>query len=103
MVAQMVENYYYLGDVEKARDLVARFGDQLTETARFYLEWGSLGSREFETASRMLLYVSDVCKQYGDTDLSEAIVANLEALLHAASGGSYRPESRSSDSLEVEG
>ena len=88
MVAQMVENYYYLGDVEKARDLVARFGDQLTETARFYLEWGSLGSHEFETASRVLLYVADVCKQYGDTDLSEAIVANLEALLHAASGGS---------------
>ena len=102
MVAQMVENYYYLGEVEKARDLAARFGDQLTDTARFYLEWGSLGSHEFETASRVLLYVSDVCKQYGDKDLSEAIVANLEALLHAASGGSYKPE-HSSDSLEVEG
>ena len=50
----------------------------------------------------MLLYVSDVCKQYGDKDLSEAIVANLEALLHAASGGSYKSE-RSSDSLKVEG
>ena len=100
MVAQLVENYYYLGEVEKARDLAARFGDQLTDTARFYLEWGSLGSHEFETASRVLLYVSDVCKQYGDKDLSEAIVANLEALLHAASGGSYKAE-RSSDSLKV--
>ena len=100
MVAQMIENYYYLDDYEKARDLAARFGDQLTETARFYLEWGSLGSHEFETASRVLLYVSDVCKQYGDTDLSEAIVANLEAMLHAASGGSYHTE-RSVDTLQV--
>ena len=102
MVAQMLENYYYLGEYEKARDLAARFGDQLMDTARFYLEWGSLGSSEFETASRVLLYVSDVCKQYGDTELSKAIVSNLEALLHAASGGTYRPE-RSSDTLEVAG
>ena len=92
MVAQMIENYYYLGAVEKARDLAAEMGDLLTDTAAYFLSWGSLGSAEFETASRVLLYISDVCKQYGDKELGEAMTANLEALLHAATGSHYSLE-----------
>ena len=102
MVAQMVENYYYLGAPDKARDLAARFGDELMDTAAFFLAWGTLGSSEFETATRVLLYVADVCKQYGDKDLYEAMTGNIEALLHAATGGRYQTE-RSVDSLEVAG
>ena len=101
MVAQMIENYYYLDAGDKARDLAARLGEELLQTAAFYLEWGTLGSNEFETASRVLLYVSDVCKQYGDQQLSEALVKSLEALLHAATGGHYALED-SEDSLSVE-
>ena len=102
MVAQMVENYYYLGAADKARDLAARFGDELMDTAAFFLSWGTLGSSEFETATRVLLYVADVCKQYGDKDLYEAMTGDIEALLHAATGGRYQTE-RSVDSLEVAG
>ena len=92
MVAQMIENYYYLGAVEKARDLAVEMGDLLTDTAAYFLSWGSLGAAEFETASRVLLYISDVCKQYGDKELGEAMTGNLEALLHAATGSHYSLE-----------
>ena len=99
MVAQMIENYYYLGAPEKARELATRLGDGLLQTCGFYLHWGSLGRSEFEAGSRVLLYVADVCKQYGDKDLGNAMVDSLEAFLHAASGGSYGIERN--DSLEV--
>ena len=99
IVAQMIENYYYLGRPAEARSLAARMGDQLLQTAGFFLEWGTLGKNEFESAGRILLYISDVCKQYGDKQLGDAMVDSLESLLHAATGSPYgldRP-----DSLEV--
>ena len=99
MVAQMAENYYYLGATDKARDLASRFADQLLDTISFYMEWGSLGSAEFETASRVFLYVADVCKQYGDTELSDAMMDTLEQLLHSVTGGAYSLEK--DDSLSV--
>ena len=99
MVAQMAENYYYLGETQKARELSTRMGEELLKTARFFLEWGSLGQAEFETASRVLLYMADVCKQYGDKDLGNAMIDSLEAFLHAATGSRYGIER--DDSLEV--
>ena len=74
-------------------------GDELLETSRFFLEWGSLGRQEFETASRVLLYIADVCKQYGDKTLGTAMVDALEQFLHAASGSEYALERE--DTLEV--
>ena len=100
MVVQMIENYYYLGAPDKARDLASRMGDELLTTAGFYLEWGRLGDAEFETASRVLLYIADVCKQYGDKELGEAMVDTLENILHAAVGSAYSLERE--DSLKVE-
>ena len=84
MAAQMIENYYYLGALDKAHDFAKRLTDQLQETACFYLGMGSLGANEFETAGRVLLYVADVCKQYGDTELSKSIEADFDALLKSA-------------------
>ncbi len=101
MVAQIIENYYHLGATEKARDLVARFADELLDTAAFYLGWGSLGSAEFETASRILLYVSNVCEDYGDKELSDAILEQLEQLLHAVSGNAYQLEGQD-DTLQIQ-
>ena len=97
MVAQLIENYYYLGAIDSARDLSARFGDQLLDTAAFFLEWGSLGGTEFETASRVLLYVADVCKQYGDSELSQAMTSSLQALLKAATGEDFDLEEGTAD------
>ena len=88
MVAQMIENYYYLGAKDKAADLASRFGEQLLDTATFYMDWGNLGSSEFETAGRVLLYVVDVCKEYGDQDLSKDLEGRFSLLLNSALGTS---------------
>jgi len=88
MVAQMVENYYYLGAADKARDLGIRMCTSLLETARFYLEFGSLGTAEFETAGRILLYIADTMKQCGDEELSDQVVDRFESLLRSATGAS---------------
>ena len=101
MVAQIIENYYHLGASDKASDLAARLGDQLLETAAFYLGWGSLGTSEFENACRILLYVADVCNDYGDSVLGNAMASNLKKLLDAASG-SYRLEDADEDSLQIQ-
>jgi hypothetical protein len=100
MVAQLIENYYFLGAAEKARPLATRMCEALLETAGFYLEWGTLGSREFETASRVLLYIADVCKQYGDKDLGDAMVDSLEAILKTAAGSGYGLEHADSTAVE---
>ena len=101
MVAQMIENYYYLGDKDAARSLATRLGDDLLDTSAFYLEWGSLGANEFDTASRILLYVADVCRQYGDKELSKAMTASLESLLRAATGEDYDLEEET-DTLDID-
>ncbi len=100
MVAQLIENYYFLGAAEKARPLATRMCEALLETAGFYLEWGTLGSHEFETASRVLLYIADVCKQYGDKDLGDAMVDSLEAILKTAAGSGYGLEQADSTAVE---
>ena len=86
MVAQMIENYYYLGDSASAADLASRMADQLMDTISFYVNWGSLGSSEFETAGRILMYIADVCDEYGDKELAASMTSRLSALLHALSG-----------------
>ena len=101
MVAQMIENYYHLGAADKGRDLAVRFATGLLDTSAFYLGWGSLGSAEFETASRLLLYVADVCKDYGDKELGDEMLSQLEDLLHAASGSAYDIEGQE-DTLKVQ-
>ena len=83
MVAQLIENYYYLGAGDKALDLATRMSSQLLETASFYIKWGSLGMSEFESCARVLLYISDVCKQYGDTELGEKLEGLLSDMIHA--------------------
>ena len=100
MVAQIIENYYHLGQKEKAGDMAARFGDELLKTAAFYVTWGQLGSSEFENACRILLYMADVCKDYGDNTLSNAMATSLKQLLDAASAGNYDIEGKD-DTLEI--
>ena len=81
VVAQIIENYYYLGEREKAQDLLFRLGNELLETVSFYKEWGNLGKSEFETATRVLLYLGELAKQYGDQDVATAISAELSDML----------------------
>ena len=84
MVVQMVEDYYFLGDKAKARDLGLKLAEGLMETSRFYLEFFDYASSNFESCHRCILYLADVFKQYGDKDLSDRLLDSLEILVKAA-------------------
>ena len=96
MVAQMIENYYFLGasglldDASAARskasatELATEFGQQLLEACAFYLTWGRLGSSEFQAASSVLGYIVDVTKEYGDETLSKNLEERYNLLIRAA-------------------
>ena len=93
MVMQMVENYYFLGADQKARELAVRMGEQLLSSARFYTEFFEYAGVEFESCGRCILYLADVLKQYGDKELSDRLTENFNALVKVASG-SYLPEEK---------
>ena len=86
MVLQMVDTYYFLGAPEKARELGFRIAEDLLASARFYLEFYDLASSEFDSCSRCLFYLSDVMKQYGDTDAATRLEDSLDLLVKAVSG-----------------
>ena len=92
MVIQMVENYYFLQQPEKARELGLKLADGLLATARFYLEYYEYSASGFETTHRCLVYLADVFKQYGDQDLSDQVLDSLELLVRVATGR-FEPES----------
>ncbi|MBR1522459.1 MAG: DUF2723 domain-containing protein [Bacteroidales bacterium] len=92
MVAQMVENFYYLAgavsrdedamrSLVEARRLSAEMGNALLDSIAFYLGWGRYTKSELETATSVYLYIADVCKTYGDTEISESMEAALDSLV----------------------
>ena len=91
MVVQMAENYYYLGEKEKGRDLAVRMCDELMTTCAFYLRFLVAGQSSFESAAKALMYMADVMDKYGDSALADQYLQKLNMLVRAASG-SYRAE-----------
>ena len=104
MVVQMVENYYFLGEKDKARKLGQKLADGLLDTSRFYLEFYDYASSNFEGCHRCILYLADVFKQYGDNDLSDRLLDSLELLVRVAAGSLDPEEDRAAapDTVEVE-
>ena len=96
MVVQMVEDYYYLGQKDRARDLGLRLSDSLLDTSRFLLEFYDYSSSTYENCHRCIVYLADVFKKYGDKKLSDKLLDSLEVLLRAATGD-LDPESQSGD------
>jgi hypothetical protein len=103
MVIQMVENYYFLGEKDKARELGLKLADSLLDSSRFFLEFYDFAASNFEGCHRCLVYLADVFKQYGDKDLSDQIIDSLELLLKVATGD-FDPEEDdvAMDTVEVE-
>jgi hypothetical protein len=104
MVVQMVENYYFLGEKAKARDLGLKLAEGLMESSRFYLEFFDYASSNFESCHRCILYLADVFKQYGDKELSDRLLDSLEVLVKAATNqlGVETDVAAQPDSAEVE-
>ena len=107
MVIQMVENYYFLGEKDKARELGLKLADGLLDSSRFYLEFYDYASSSFEGCHRCIVYLADVFKEYGDKDLSDRLLDSLELLVRVATGRLEPEQDRAAapdsvDSLEVE-
>ena len=66
-------------------------GDLLLRSARFYLEFYEFSSSNFDTASRLIVYLGDIFKKYGDKDLSKQLNDSLDALVQVATGN-RKPE-----------
>ena len=79
-----MENYYYLGEKAKARDLGLKLAEGLLETSRFYLEFFDYASGNFDSCHRCILYLADVFKEGGDKELSDRLLDSFEALVKAA-------------------
>ena len=94
MVVQMVENYYFLGMRDKARELGQELAEGLLDTSRFYLEFIDYASSDFESCHRCILYLAEVFKKYGDKKLSESLLDSLEMLVRAATGDLEYEEDR---------
>jgi hypothetical protein len=86
MVIQLVENYYYLGAKDQARDLGLKLADDLLSSARFFLEFDAYAGSNYESVHRCIIYLADVFKQYGDKELSDQLLTSLEVLLRIATG-----------------
>ena len=85
VIIEMVENYYKLGQKDKARDLGSTLGAELLITARFYLEYYEWDQDSFEMAGNYIYYLADTFKQYGDNELAEKILGTFQGLMESVS------------------
>ena len=84
-VSNMIEEYYRAGATEKARDLAVRFTTELCKSLCFFSEFYSYSKQDFETCATYLFYVcDDIMAKYGDKELSEDILSNVESLINPA-------------------
>ena len=85
MVMSIIENYYKLGQPDKARALAVPIGSDLLRSAKFYIEFYDWGKDEFELVGQYIYFLADVLKQGGDGDLAKKLTDSLVALVDEAS------------------
>ena len=86
IVIGMVDTYYKLGEIDKARELGALMGANLLETTRFYLEFYEFGKSEFDLCGSYIYYLADVMEDGGDADLGDKLKEGFSKLIDIASG-----------------
>ena len=84
MVISLVEDYYLLGQPDKARALAAEMGTELLKSAKFYIEFYDWAPDEFELVGQYIYFLADVMKQGGDGELAKQLTDSLTGLLDAA-------------------
>ena len=85
MVVSLVEDYYKLGQPDKARSLATRFGSELLESAKFYIEFYEWAKDEFELVGQYVYFLAEVMKDGGDAELAKQMTDTLVALVDEAS------------------
>ena len=85
MIVTLVEDYYKLGQPDKARQLATRLGSDLLVSAKFYIEFYDWARDEFELVGQYIYFLADVMKQGGDAELAKKLTDGLVALVDQAS------------------
>ena len=83
-MVSLIEDYYKLGQSEKARELAVRLGEELLASAKFYIEFYEWAQEEFELTGQYIYFLSDTMKQGGDADLAKTLSDGLVALVEEA-------------------
>ena len=84
MVVSMVENYYKLGQADKALALASQLADELLVSARFYLQFYDWAPDEFELVGQYIYFLADVMREGGDADMSRQLTDKLASLVDEA-------------------
>ena len=84
MVVQMADQYYKLGQPEKARELAVAFGDELMQSIMFYMQFYEYARSDFESSVNYLYFLIDTLEAGGDKDLAESYTKALSDLVHSA-------------------
>ena len=95
IVIGMVEAYYQLGEIDKARELGAQMAADLLETTRFYLEFFEFGKNEFDLCGSYVYYLADVMKDGGDADMADKFTDGFSKLIEWAAGTDDAGEEKS--------
>ena len=93
LVIAMVESYYKLGQMDRAREVGALLAADLLETARFYLEFYEYGKHEFDLCGSYIYYLADVMKAGGDKDVADKLTDGFSKLIDWAAGDAEGDES----------
>ena len=81
MIVNMVEAYYKLGAVDKARELGAQMAADLLESVRFYLEFYEFGKDEFDMCGNYIYFLADAMKSAGDSEIANNLIDGFTKLI----------------------
>lgn len=82
-VLEIISMYYELGQPEKGRAIADRFTEEMMQSAVFYLQFYGYARDMYEDACRYVFYAADIMNVNGDTERSDEIVAELNAIVGA--------------------
>ncbi len=85
-VIDMVSAYYMAGEPEKARDLAARYTDELMKSTQFFLDFYDYAQQDFEYCGNCIYMLADTIRTHGDKELAEDLLGRLEDMLRVAVG-----------------
>ncbi len=81
MVVSMVEDYYKLGQKDKARALASDLAEQLLISANFYADFYDVAKEDFELVGNYIYYLSDELRNGGDAELSKQLTDSFLDML----------------------
>lgn len=85
MVVGMIEDYYALGQADKARELAGELAEELLKTARFYLDFYDYGQEEFELTGNYIYLLAAEVRDAGDEEMADEITGRLMQMIKLAS------------------